>query len=182
MGIFPSKEQWRKWSLPSKVGYMAFIITIVALLLMIIFFIIQNKKTATREGQKEAAEDREVKYEYEEVVNEIKEATDTICRELQNIIVEGPPDYVKSIPDSWDFHDKGTFEVWMKKIAFFNNKALIFTIRSKSGDKVLQIHKNVSDYIQVSYLTPEMGRIMRGTQLKEADFDNNRKSIFVVFR
>ena len=159
---------------------MAFIITIVALLLMIIFFIIQNKKTATREGQKEAAEDREVKHE--EVVNEIKEATDTIRRELQNIIVEGPPDYVKSIPDSWDFHDKGTFEVWMKKIAFFNNKALIFTIRSKSGDKVLQIHKNVSDYIQVSYLTPEMGRIMRGTQLKEADFDNNRKSIFVVFR
>ena len=52
MKLIPTKKQFKNWSLPSKIGYIAFVITIVAIILMVIFFIVQLSVGASKEGQK----------------------------------------------------------------------------------------------------------------------------------
>jgi tetratricopeptide (TPR) repeat protein len=50
--LFPSKGQFRKWSTPSQVGYISFIIAVIAIFLMVIIFAIQMQTGATKEDDK----------------------------------------------------------------------------------------------------------------------------------
>lgn len=63
MTFIPTKTQFEKWSLPSQIGYIAFVITILAFLLAIIFFIIQLKFGASKKLQEEAQKDRDIKHQ-----------------------------------------------------------------------------------------------------------------------
>lgn len=52
MKLIPTKTQFKDWSLPSKIGYISFVVSIFAIILMIVFFIIQYVTGASKEGQR----------------------------------------------------------------------------------------------------------------------------------
>lgn len=51
MKLIPTKKQFRNWSLPSKIGYISFVITIVAIIISVIFFFVQINIGASKKGQ-----------------------------------------------------------------------------------------------------------------------------------
>ena len=51
MKLIPSKAQWQKWTLPSKVGYLAFIIGLLSIVLWGIGVMIQLQFGATKKSQ-----------------------------------------------------------------------------------------------------------------------------------
>lgn len=50
--LTPTKTQFKNWTLPSKITYIACVIGLVALLLMVIFFLIQQSGGASKKDQK----------------------------------------------------------------------------------------------------------------------------------
>jgi len=52
MKLIPTRKQFKNWSLPSKIGYIAFVITLVAIIIAVIFFFIQLRVGASKAGQK----------------------------------------------------------------------------------------------------------------------------------
>ena len=52
MKLIPTKKQFKNWSLPAKMGCMAFVIGIVAIIIMAIIFFVQLRIGASKKGQK----------------------------------------------------------------------------------------------------------------------------------
>ena len=63
MKPFPSREQWKKWSLPSKATYIALGISVFSIVLCLIIFFIQQSTGATKAGQQKAQIDRDEKHQ-----------------------------------------------------------------------------------------------------------------------
>ena len=63
MKLIPTKKQFLNWSIPSKVGYIAFVATFIAIVLTIAFFIIQLCVGASKELQNEAIKYINIKHE-----------------------------------------------------------------------------------------------------------------------
>jgi len=81
--LIPSKTQFNNWSLPSKIGYIGFVLAIIAIIIAIIFFIVTLIVGATKEGQVKAQKDREAKHEeqqnnFDEVKSLVTDKLDAI--------------------------------------------------------------------------------------------------------
>ncbi len=61
--IIPTKTQFKNWRILSRIGYIAFLLSLFSLILMILFFVIQTSTSATKEGQAKAQSDRNAKHE-----------------------------------------------------------------------------------------------------------------------
>jgi len=202
MKIVPTKKQFRKWSLPTRISVILGGITFISLILTIFFFVDQNiygvKINLQEEAIKERASNKkELKEDFEllkEAPNKTQKQIASKQEELLDILkglkkdkmylkngtVEGTPYFVRKFPIGKEFNFyTGTLFFQLNKTAFFHNERNLVIAKSLDNKKSLNLYLDENNFIHASHISPEMGGIVRTYKVNESDFENKMKSITV---